>query len=84
MKTVSSLWTRPQGNREKREKFGLRGQKSEKRTLPRPQGKTREPANTGLSGHKKGGQRKSVPPHMVVDGLPLRNFLFALKHASEY
>jgi hypothetical protein len=45
---------------------------------------SRKPANTGLAGHEKGGQRKSVPPHLVVDGLPLRNFLFALKHASEY
>jgi hypothetical protein len=36
--------------------------------MPRPQRKTREPANTGLSGHEKGGQRKSVPLHMVVDG----------------
>ena len=65
MNTGACLWTRPQGNREKREKFGLRAKKSEKSTLSRPQGKTRKPAITGLSGHEKGGQRKSVPPHMV-------------------
>jgi hypothetical protein len=30
---------------------------------------------------RKRGQRKSVPPHMVVYGSPIINILFALKRA---
>jgi hypothetical protein len=70
--------------REKREKFNLWGQNLGKSAPPRPQGNTQNPAQTGPSGHEKGGQRKSVPPHMVVDGSQLKNFLLAFKRAREY
>ena len=53
--------------RKKREIHSL-GTKTREIDPPRPQEKTQKPADTGPSGHEKGGQRKSVPLHMVELG----------------
>ena len=43
-----------------------------------------EPAQTRGSRQKKANPEGLVFPLLVVDGSPLRNFLFAFNHASEY
>ena len=84
MNTGLCSQTRPQVNREKREKRALSGQKSGKFALPCPQGKTAGARrNRGFQPIKRGTE-KICPPCVVVDGSPLRNFLFALKRAREY
>jgi hypothetical protein len=44
----------------------------------------REPATPRGSAKKKTNRRTGWSSVVVVDGSPLRNFLFALNHASEY
>ncbi len=69
MNTGSCLWTRPQGNREKREKCALWGQNPG--NLPRRVHKEKRwsPQKQGLPGMKKGDRENLSPAYGGAGGI---------------